>query len=168
MTTPGTCLPAGHNRRMETTWDGLPVAQDRPHAAAVVVWRRGDRGREYLLLHRHHQGPEHQGDWAWTSPAGARLPGENPRAAAERELFEETGLRLRIAGPLEHVTDEVALFVAEAPQNVRIVVDPEHDRFEWEPLEEAAGRCLPAVVGESFRIVDRYLGQRRAGNPGAP
>ena len=37
---------------METTWDGLPVARERPYACAVVVWREIDGRREFLLLHR--------------------------------------------------------------------------------------------------------------------
>jgi 8-oxo-dGTP pyrophosphatase MutT (NUDIX family) len=144
---------------VETTWDGLPVAAEKPHAAAVVVWRRrADGVREFLLLHRHHEGPEYEGDWAWTSPAGARLPGEDPRAAALRELREETGLELEIDGPLAHVTDDVALFVAEAPADAAVVIDAEHDRFEWVPLDEGVARCLPAVVGESLRIAAAVVG----------
>jgi hypothetical protein len=33
------------------------------------------------------------------------------------------------------------------------------NEFAWLSLEEAAPRCLPAVVGESLRIVDAHLGQ---------
>src|SRR6266542_2869142 len=107
--------------RMERTWDGLPVAPEKPFASCVVVWRDGTRGREYLLLHRHHEGPEYEGDWAWTPPSGARQPRETP--------------------------DEVALYVARAPSDAQIVLDVEHDRFEWLPRDEAVGRCLPARVG---------------------
>ncbi|MBA3330077.1 MAG: hypothetical protein H0T39_04240, partial [Actinobacteria bacterium] len=62
---------------METTWDGLPVARERPYACCVVVWREGERGREFLLLHRMAPGGAgFEGDWAWTPPSGARQPGE--------------------------------------------------------------------------------------------
>jgi 8-oxo-dGTP pyrophosphatase MutT (NUDIX family) len=149
----------GQNQRVETTWDGLPVAQDKPWVSAVVVWRQGGEGREFLLLHRHHQGPEHEGDWAWTSPAGARMPGEEPLAAARRELREEIGLELPLAGPLPHLTDDVALFVAEAAADAEIVLDAEHDRYEWVRLDEAVRRCLPAIVGEGLRIADRAVAE---------
>ena len=76
------------------TWDGLPVAQDQPHGAAVVVRRAGAvaGGYEYLILHRAHHGRDHDGDWAWTPPSGSRQPGEPVLAAALRELAEETGV----------------------------------------------------------------------------
>ena len=96
-----------------------------------------------------------EGDWAWTSPAGARQPGEAPSAAARRELLEEVGLELPLTGPLAHLTDDVALFAAEAPADAEIVLDAEHDRYEWVTLEEGVRRCLPAVVGKALRIADR-------------
>jgi 8-oxo-dGTP pyrophosphatase MutT (NUDIX family) len=146
---------------VERTWDGLPVAQEKPWVSAVVVWREGPSGRrEFLLLHRGHHGPEFDGDWAWTSPAGARQPGETPGDAARRELHEETGLVLSLQGPLDHVTEDVALYVAEAERDADVLIDPEHDRFEWVTLEVAAQRCLPAVVGEGIRIADRAASLR--------
>ncbi|NUS58577.1 MAG: NUDIX domain-containing protein, partial [Streptomycetaceae bacterium] len=76
----------------ETTWDGLPIADDDPRGAGVVTRRPTGGGTEYLLLHRHHEGPAYEGDWAWTSPSGARLPGEPVLTGALRELGEEAGL----------------------------------------------------------------------------
>jgi 8-oxo-dGTP pyrophosphatase MutT (NUDIX family) len=142
---------------METTWDGLPIAPDNPRFASIVVWRRGPDGREFLVLHRRHHGPGFAGDWAWTNPAGSRLPGEPVEAAARRELLEEAGLELSLT-PLAALADEVALFHAEAPGDAVVRLDHEHDRFEWLPLEEATERCLPAVVGETLRAVDAALG----------
>jgi 8-oxo-dGTP pyrophosphatase MutT (NUDIX family) len=142
---------------VETTWDGLPIAGENPRASSVVVWRSGSSGREYLLLHRHHHGREYAGDWAWTPPSGARQPGETPEEAAARELLEETGLELPFV-PVAPVTEVVALFCAEAPAGSEVRLDPEHDAFAWLTLDEAAPRCLPAIVGESLRRVDAYLG----------
>jgi len=131
----------------------MPVARENPTAVAIVIWRRAAGGREFLILHRHHGGREWEGDWAWTPPAGARRPGEDPRVAAARELREETGLELAFE-PLVHETDGVALFVAEAPNGARIVLDAEHDRFEWVTLEEAVARCRPAIVGRGLELAD--------------
>jgi 8-oxo-dGTP pyrophosphatase MutT (NUDIX family) len=56
-----------------------------PGVAAIV---RDERGR--ILVQQQH-------DDAWSLPAGAIEPGESPTAAVIREVFEETGLRVRPA-----------------------------------------------------------------------
>ena len=111
------------------------------HGAAVVV-RRGD---EVLVLRRveFHA----NGDWEWTPPSGAREPGETALENAVRELREETGLEL----PLTQVRgDPWALFVAEAPGDAEVVLDAEHDRYEWVTVAEARARCRPDVVADCF------------------
>jgi 8-oxo-dGTP pyrophosphatase MutT (NUDIX family) len=135
---------------METTWDGLPVARERPYAACVVVWRAGAGSREFLVLHRAHFGPEFAGDWAWTPPSGARQPGEAPAVAAARELREETGLELALVR-IDSPDPDVALYLAEAPADAEVVIDAEHDAHRWLPLDEAAGLCLPPTVAEGLR-----------------
>jgi 8-oxo-dGTP pyrophosphatase MutT (NUDIX family) len=135
---------------METTWDGLPVARERPFASCVVVWREGSAGREFLVLHRAHFGSEFAGDWAWTPPAGARQPGEDADAAAARELREETGLELPLAR-VESPNPDVAHYVAEAPRDAQIRLDAEHDAHRWLPLEAAAELCLPVAVADGLR-----------------
>lgn len=54
------------------------------------------RGPSVLLIRRGR--PPSQGEWA--IPGGAQRVGETAEAAARRELFEETGLRV---GPMELV-----------------------------------------------------------------
>lgn len=144
---------------METTWDGLPVAREPPFAACVVVWREGANGREFLVLHRLAPGgPEFEGEWAWTPPSGACFPGEEPDDAARRELYEETGLTLDIArAQAAAATEEVALYVARAAPGDTILLDAEHDRFEWLPLDEALGRCLPPVVADGLANAAAWL-----------
>ena len=96
-----------------TTWDGLPVSAERPHGVTVVVYRWTEQGLQVLLLHRAHRGPDYEGDWAWTPPAGARLPGEPVEACARRELREEAGLVLDVR-PTACGTADWAVYVAEA------------------------------------------------------
>ena len=79
---------------LRTTWDGLPISEEPPFGATVVVYRHNGARLEILLLHRAHHGPDYVGDWAWTPPAGSRLPDEPIEACARRELLEETGLDL--------------------------------------------------------------------------
>jgi RimJ/RimL family protein N-acetyltransferase/8-oxo-dGTP pyrophosphatase MutT (NUDIX family) len=130
---------------MDTTWDGLPIAPDNPRGAGVVVRRDG----AYLLLHRHHNGPSYEGDWAWTSPSGARLPGEPILAGAERELHEEAGLSGLDLRPVD-LSGGWAVFAAAAPPLSTIVIDAEHDRYEWLSYADAVARLAPASVVDNF------------------
>jgi 8-oxo-dGTP pyrophosphatase MutT (NUDIX family) len=132
------------------TWDGLPVAPDQPHGAAIYVRRSGTG--EYLILHRAHHGPDYEGDWAWTPPSGSRLPAEPVLGAALRELAEESGLAaaasdlraLDLSGAWVH-------FGLDVPAGAQPRLDAEHDRFEWLTGDAAIARCRPAVVGAGIR-----------------
>jgi len=53
---------------------GRPVSDEPPFGATVMVFRWQSAGPRGLLIHAHH-GPSYAGGWAWTPPAGARLPG---------------------------------------------------------------------------------------------
>jgi 8-oxo-dGTP pyrophosphatase MutT (NUDIX family) len=140
-----------------TTWDGRARAADPPFGASVIVHRCRESTREFLLLHRSHAGAAHEGDWAWTPPAGARLPGEAADVCARRELLEEAG----VSAPIRAVPGgnlDWVVFEAEVGRDVEVVLhDAEHDRFEWVLLDEALSRCFPATVAESFQRVADFL-----------
>ena len=132
---------------MSTTWDGLPIAEDPPVGCSVVV-RRERAVSELLVLHRSSDGVDHEGDWAWTSPAGARLPGEPVYRAALRELAEEAGITDADVWAVD-LSGRWAVFAADVPDDVVVdLVDVEHDRFEWLSLEAAAERIRPALVAD--------------------
>ena len=122
--------------------------------ASVVVWRRGSGAAEFLILRRRYApGP----DWRWTSPSGAREPGESVEACARRELLEETGLALPLrATPCSR--EEWAIYAAEAPPEAEVTLDDEHDGFEWLTLDEARARCRPQVVADGLACVAAWLG----------
>jgi 8-oxo-dGTP pyrophosphatase MutT (NUDIX family) len=140
--------------------EGADVAETFRHAvrppfgATVVVYRRGAQGVEVLVLHRAHSGADHEGDWAWTPPAGKRGHGEGIAECARRELFEETGLELPLV-PTGAGSADWSIFLAEAPAGAAVSLageaHNEHDRFEWLPGDEAVRRCQPRPVSESLR-----------------
>lgn len=124
-------------------------AADAPFGAAIVVYRRTP-DLEVLLLHRAAERPDHEGDWAWTPPAGARFPAEPIDDCAARELHEEIGVDLSPQQVAVDETTDWAIYVTEVPPEVPIRLDAEHDRYEWQPVPDAVGRCLPLSVGESI------------------
>jgi len=122
----------------------------------VVVSCSSGGQRLYLLLHRAHQGPDFEGDWAWTPPSGARFPDEDPERCAHRELMEETGL----TGPLVSVSwdnPEWAVFRLDLATISIVRLDDEHDRFEWVNVEEARRRCQPAVVRKGLELAHTHV-----------
>ena len=129
---------------------------DTDEGVAIVVWRRTSR-LEVLLLHRAAFGTAFEGDWAWTSPGGARDHGETPERAAWRELREETGLELDCEAFESQVARarldvDVAVFVAEASADDVVALSDEHDRYEWVAVDEVE-RCLPTWVADVYREV---------------
>lgn len=124
----------------------------------VVVYRRTSFALEFLLLHRAHEGPDYEGDWAWTPPSGARQPGETVEDCAQRELYEEAGLRVQPL-PAASETDDWAVFYAEVELDAPVTLhDEEHDRFEWVSFEEASTRCRPAKVAHGIECAARAIG----------
>lgn len=67
-------------------------------------------GRGRLLLLRGHEAAAPEPHW-WFTPGGGLEPGEDERAAAVRELAEETGLRLPAAALTGPVGERTVRFV---------------------------------------------------------
>lgn len=125
--------------------DDRIMAGDPPFGATVVVYRRTP-DLEVLVLHRAGNGPDYDGDWAWTPPAGARFPAEPVDDCAARELHEEVGLDLKPQRFDEQPARTWELYSLEVPPGTEIRLDAEHDRYEWVAPDLAIGRCQPAVV----------------------
>ncbi len=143
---------------LKTTWDGQPISPEPPYGAAIVVYRRVKGNHEFLILHRAHRGPDYEGDWAWTPPSGARLPGETLETGAIRELKEEAGLSLKLQ-PTDCGLETWYVFMAEATLDDQVtLIDVEHDRYEWLPLEQALARCCPEKANQNLRGVGQLLG----------
>jgi ADP-ribose pyrophosphatase len=116
--------------------DGGPAARDvieHPGAVAIVALDED----EQVLLIRHYRHPV--GHLLWEIPAGLRdVPGEEPRATAERELLEEAGYRASEWHELADffsspgiLTEQVRVFLARGltwvPESERGGHAPEHE-----------------------------------------
>ncbi|WP_155128364.1 NUDIX domain-containing protein [[Actinomadura] parvosata] len=80
-------------RRAEAEFDGacawLESAMKGPmDPLGAEVWVLDESFREVLLVRHRRRG--------WVPPGGRVEPGESPREAARRELYEETGVRVEL------------------------------------------------------------------------
>jgi ADP-ribose pyrophosphatase len=116
--------------------DGGPAARDvieHPGAVAIVAL---DEDEQVLLIRRYRHPVGHL---LWEIPAGLRdVPGEEPRATAERELLEEAGYRASEWHELADffsspgiLTEQVRVFLARGltwvPESERGGHAPEHE-----------------------------------------
>jgi 8-oxo-dGTP pyrophosphatase MutT (NUDIX family) len=137
-------------RRMS---DG-PPADRRPAAgtpedpvlgAGVILWRRGPRGPEFLLLRNARHG-------TWGFAKGhLDVADADPQAGALREVREETGIELDAAALAPDFLDvssyrpkkrwkRVLLYLAEVAPGTDLARSDEHDKAGWFPEAEALAR----------------------------
>lgn len=124
---------------------------------AVVIRTGGSRGAEVLLVHR----PRYND---WSIPKGKVDPGEVTPAAAVREVWEETGVRIRLGSPLdtqrydvEGRTKRVSYWTATVLDVVRRAPDREVDVVSWLPVKSALHRLTHSR--------DRHLVQQALEQP---
>ncbi|HEV2364426.1 MAG TPA: NUDIX domain-containing protein [Caulobacteraceae bacterium] len=136
-----------------------------PISAALLVWRVGDGGPEFLLVHPGGPYWARKDAGAWSIPKGLVDVGEDARAAALREFAEETGLAISgepipLADARQRSRKIVRPFLIEAdldlagfrsntfelewpPRSGRRAAFPEADRAAYFPLTEALEKIVP-------------------------
>jgi dATP pyrophosphohydrolase len=126
----------------------------------VVVYRPGP---EFLVLLRS---PEDHGYWHLV--AGGIEDGEQPDAAALRELEEESGLvgpagfaaiplELSYGRPHGDASVTVHPFVAEAPPGWEPTLNEEHVDYRWLPVDDATALLAYPEPARAVRAVARSL-----------
>ncbi|CAM03086.1 putative NUDIX family NTP pyrophosphohydrolase [Saccharopolyspora erythraea NRRL 2338] len=136
-------------------------------SAGVLLYRV--RGEELEVLLVHPGGPfwKNKDEGAWSIPKGEYEEGDDPRAAAIREVQEETGLALSDEdlvelGTVRQKSGKVVIaWAAEGdfdvsrltsnefemqwpPRSGRTQLFPEVDRAEWFAPETARRKLVPA------------------------
>jgi ADP-ribose pyrophosphatase len=111
------------------------------------------------------------GDWLLEVPAGKLDPGEDPRAAAGRELEEETGFRARSVEPLGWVwstpgfsNEKIWLYLARGLEPSRQALeDDEVLTVERVPLADAVEQALDGTLHDSKSVACLLRAARRLG-----
>lgn len=151
------------------------VTRSHKQSAGVLIYRRGARGLEFLLAHPGGPVFRRRDAGAWTIPKGEIEPGEEPLAAAKRELLEETGFSLpgpfvplgsvkQKNGKIVHAwacegsVDPHALKSAKfqmqwPPRSGRFAEYPELDRAAYFDFETAREKLNAA----QFELVERLV-----------
>lgn len=161
---------------MTSRYDDLRVEQ--AVSAGGVVFRQGEHGPEIVLCGRTEER-------LWGLPKGTPEPGESLQATALREVREETGLGVTIAGDLGTIEYEFA----RPLQGVRFEKtvhhylmrpdgsggteehDGEYDRVAWFPAAEALRQMTyrneAEVVRRALDRIDEMIAADGAAAGGA-
>lgn len=121
------------------------IEKSPPWKLAVYAAIRNPSGH-LLLLRRHPSKANFPG--YWELPGGKPVRKESFDDTALVEVFEETGLDVRLTGVAGAVEGSVpgvrvALLIMEGDSNTsQITLSDEHDDFRWLPLDEAASLKL--------------------------
>ena len=144
-------------------------------SAGILMYRRGERGLEVLLVHPGGPFWAKKDLGAWSIPKGEYSETEEAFAVAVREFEEETGLRPQgdfqplgelvqpgrkivmvwaVEGDFDLATLKSNVFELEwPPKSGRKASFPEVDRAEWFSLDEAEKRILPGQREFLARVV---------------
>jgi len=153
-------------------------------SAGLLVYRLGAAGYEVFLVHPGGPFWRTRDVGAWSIPKGEVTAGEDPLAAARRELAEETGFA--VAPPWLHLKsvrqsggktvmawaaagdfDAAAIasntFAMEwPPRSGRMQIFPEVDRAAWFSLAEARQKIVAGQV-PLLEQLEKLLGQGGGG-----
>jgi 8-oxo-dGTP pyrophosphatase MutT (NUDIX family) len=111
--------------------------------------------------------------YSWEIPRGGSDPGETDmRAAAERELAEEAGVKAAHWQLLSEVdvcngvtNDTQSLFLATGLSETEMHLDPQEDiTVEWKPFEEAVRMAMDGRIAEVCSVAALLMVSHRRRN----
>lgn len=140
-------------------------------AVFIVIFARGKKGVEYVLLKRHLH-------WkGWEFPKGGLRRGEDIDKAIAREIREETGLKIvgeikkfNVSGKYKYdkqyperrgfVGQTFSLFAAEVkkPFLGRVKIDKrEHSDYKWLGFQDALKKLTWSNQRRCLSVVEEWL-----------
>jgi len=131
--------------------------ESAPFVAAVEVFVV----REGRLLAMRRARDSEAAAGAWDAPSGRVRPGEQPLAAARREVREESGLEVEIdprpvASYVAKRNEDDMMVVAYRGESDEgeVILSHEHDEFAWMTIGEFAAACpFPLLVQAARRAL---------------
>ena len=137
-------------------------------SCGAVVFREGtnDNGdaERYVLMIKHTDRSRH------SFPKGHMEPGENEVMTAQREVFEETGIHIRIVdkfremvrySPKPGVKKTVVYFVATTDKIDTIPQENEIAAVEWIPAVRAGGLLAHSNDKRVLSMAMKYMDEKR-------
>ena len=140
-------------------------------SCGAVVFRSaaGENGQaeKYVLMIKHTQKSRH------SFPKGHVEPGESEVMTAQREVFEETGIHIRIVdkfretvqySPRPGVKKTVVYFVTETDKIETVAAENEIASVEWVPAERAGALLAHSNDKRVLDLAIKYMDEKQDGS----